>query len=337
MKNITVLGFGSWGISLSLLFHKNGHCVTAWQRSPEKTSAADSLRECPEYLPGVKIPAGIKLTSDISEAVQEADILVFTVGSKATREVANLASPYLSKNQILVNASKGLEPQTNLRLSQVLSQIAPDNLVAVISGPCHAEELSRGIVTTYVASSEFTSVSEIIQEEFMSSEFRVYTNSDIIGVELGGALKNIMALAAGVADGLGFGDNTKAALMTRGIAEMSRLGVAMGAKPQTFSGLAGIGDLIVTCTSLHSRNRRAGILLGQGKSLKETLESVHMLVEGVNTAPVARLFAQKYNVSMPITEEINKVLFEGKNPRDAVESLMSREKTTENELFGMFI
>lgn len=331
---IAVLGFGSWAIALSLLFNKKGHSVTAWLRSPEKAEAIRHSRECPEYLPGVYIPEDIHVTTDISEAAA-AEIVVFAVGSKSAREVAEQYKPFSSGAQILVNASKGLEPDTFLRLSEVLSSVMPDNPVAAISGPCHAEELSRGLMTTCVASSTRPGVAEAIQDAFMHPTFRIYTNQDIVGVELGGALKNVIALSTGIADGLGNGDNARAALITRGIVEITRLGVAMGANAQTFSGLTGIGDLIVTCTSQHSRNRRAGYLLGQGKSLPETLDDIHMLVEGVSTAKTAAALARKYGVSMPITDEVNKVLFEGKDPKYTVSALMEREKTTENKLYEL--
>ena len=329
------MGFGSFGIALSLLLDRNGCEVTAWQRSAEKTEAVKKNRESAEYMPGIKIPESINLSSDIKEAAAGAKMIIFAVGSKSIRETSARLKGIVNKSQILINASKGLEPGTSLRLSEVISQVFPDNPVAAISGPCHAEELARGMVSTHVASSVDIDIARQIQDVFMSPYFRVYTNPDIVGVELGGALKNVIALAAGISDGLGFGDNTKAALMTRGIVEISRLGTALGAKAETFSGLAGIGDLIVTCTSMHSRNRRAGILLGQGKSLEETLSEVHMIVEGVNTAKAALDYAKKTGVVMPITEEVNKVLFQGESPRKAVENLMLRQKTSESVLLDM--
>ena len=249
--------------------------------------------------------------------------------SRAVAETVRDFSPYLKTWQILVNVAKGLEPGTLLCLSDVIQREAPQCEVCVLSGPSHAEEVARGIPTTCLITCENEQVAKVVQEDFANARFRLYTNTDMVGVEIGAALKNVMALAAGMSDGLGFGDNTKAALMTRGMAEMKRLGIAMGGKPETFAGLSGIGDLIVTCTSMHSRNRRAGILLGQGKSLQETLDEVKMVVEGVNTVQAACALAEKYNVSMPITQAIYGVLFEGDNVQEAVINLMTREYKSE--------
>jgi glycerol-3-phosphate dehydrogenase (NAD(P)+) len=334
-KKVSVLGFGSWGIALALHLYKNGHTVTAWQRSKEKCDAMIASGVSELYLPGVAIPKDITLTSEM-ERTAGADIVIFAAGSKATRELAELYKPYWRSGQILVSASKGLEPGTNLRLSEVLLDVLPGARAAAISGPCHAEELSRGIISAYVAASQEPGVADIIQDVFMSREFRIYTNPDIIGVELGGAFKQCIAISVGISDGLGYGDNARAALITRGIVEMSRLGVAMGAKLETFSGLTGIGDLVGTCTSTHSRNRRAGVLLGQGKTLDETLKEIGMLVEGVNTAEPTLAFADKYGVPMPITTEVSKVLFEGKDPKLVVQSLMERDRTSERVLYDSY-
>jgi glycerol-3-phosphate dehydrogenase (NAD(P)+) len=331
MKKVAIIGSGSWGTALAVLLHNNGHNVSIWSFKKEE---ADSIRqnlENKEYLPGISLSEEINITHIEQQAVENADIVVLSTPSKFVRAITNRFKPYLNENQIIVNVAKGLEEDTLYTLSEVIESELPKNPVCVLSGPSHAEEVGRGIPTTCVVACEDIKTAEYVQNIFMNPVFRVYTNTDIMGVEIGGALKNVIALAAGTSDGLGFGDNTKAALMTRGIAEISRLGVAMGAKRETFSGLTGIGDLIVTCTSMHSRNRRAGMLLGQGKSLSETLEEVHQVVEGVNTAKAAFDLAKKYNVVMPITEEINKVLFENKEAKQAVVDLMTRDKTVEHE------
>jgi len=334
-RKVSVLGFGSWGIALALHLNKNGHRVTAWQRSAEKCEAIRKTGESSEYLPGIPIPREIALTSDMAHAAGS-DIIIFAAGSMAAREIAGLLKPYWNKSQILVSASKGLEPGTNLRLSEVILDVIPGARAAAMSGPCHAEELTRGIASAYVAASPDANVAETIQDIFMSREFRIYTNPDIIGVEIGGALKNCIAVSVGLSDGLGNGDNTRAVLITRGIVEMSRLGVAMGAKLETFSGLAGIGDLVVTCTSNHSRNRRAGYLMGQGKTLAEALAEIKMIVEGVNTAGPALAFAREHNIPMPITTEVYKVLFEGKDPRLTTRALMERDRTSERVLYDSY-
>lgn len=326
---ITVLGAGSWGLTLGKLLFNNGHQVTVWGRNQDKLDEIKQKGECAEYLPGIPIPPDLTLTSVIEEAAA-ADMLVSSVSSQSTRSVISLFAPHISSGAIIVNTSKGLEENSSKFLTEVISEAAPGRRIALLSGPSHAEEVSAGQPTTCVSAAHDEQTAKIVQDVFMSPVFRVYTNSDLIGVELGGVLKNIIALAAGITDGLGYGDNIKAALMTRGMAEIARLGVAMGAKLLTFSGLSGIGDLIVTCTSMHSRNRRAGILLGQGKTLEETLTEVHMTVEGVKTTRAAYSLAKKYNVSMPITKQIYAVLFEGKSPQQAVLDLMTRDKTFES-------
>lgn len=280
-------------------------------------------------LPGVKFPDTIYCSHDMAECTDGAELIITAAPSPATRTTEKQLSPHVKEGQKIVNISKGLEEGTLLRLSQVYKEEIPQADISVMSGPSHAEEVSRGLPTTNVVASEHIDTAKFIQDVFMGDMFRVYTSTDIIGVELGGALKNVIALCAGISDGLGYGDNTKAALMTRGLAEIARLGKAMGANEKTFMGLSGVGDLIVTCTSMHSRNRRAGILLGQGKSLKETLESVHMVVEGVNTATAAYEMAHKYNVEMPIVEEAYNILYNGRNAREAVLLLMTREKREE--------
>ena len=300
-----------------------------WSWIQEETDRLKKDRENKEFLPGVKFPDTIYCSHDMAKCTDGAELIITAAPSPATRTTAKQLSPHVKEGQKIVNISKGLEEGTLLRLSQVYKEEIPQADISVMSGPSHAEEVSRGLPTTNVVASEHIDTAKFIQDVFMGDMFRVYTSTDIIGVELGGALKNVIALCAGISDGLGYGDNTKAALMTRGLAEIARLGKAMGANEKTFMGLSGVGDLIVTCTSMHSRNRRAGILLGQGKSLKETLESVHMVVEGVNTATAAYEMAHKYNVEMPIVEEAYNILYNGRNAREAVLLLMTREKREE--------
>lgn len=327
--NISVIGSGSWGSAAAILLAKNGHTVTLWSYLKEESERLAQDRENREFLPGIKFPDNITCTNDISCA-RGADLVVCVSPSPATRSVARSLAPHILPGQVIVNLSKGLEENTLMRLSEVYAEEIPAARLAVMSGPSHAEEVGRLIPTTNVAASKDPEAAKLVQDAFMCEVFRVYTSDDMIGVELGGALKNVIALCAGVSDGLGYGDNTKAALMTRGLAEITRLGLAMGAKAQTFSGLSGVGDLIVTCTSMHSRNRRAGILLGKGKTLREALDEVHMVVEGVNTATAAYRLAQKYKINMPIVEQAYAVLFNGKNPRDAVNELMTRDRTSEH-------
>ena len=329
MKTIAVIGSGSWGTALAVQLKNAGNNVILWSFMEEEARAILTYRENKEFLPGVKLDPDIVVTYK-EEDVSWADMFVLATPSKFVRSIAKRFSPYIKNNQIVVNVAKGLEEGSLLRLSQVIKEEIPQCRVGVLSGPSHAEEVGKGMATAIVASSEDYEAAREIQDVFMTDMFRVYINTDIVGVELGGALKNLIALATGIADGLGFGDNPKAALMTRGLSEITRLGLAMGAKGETFSGLAGIGDLIVTCTSKHSRNRRAGVLLGQGKSLEETLKEVHMVVEGVTNAKAAFELAKKYNVEMPITREINDVIYNGKDVYKAVYDLMTRDKTHEN-------
>jgi len=322
MKRITIIGFGTWGTALASLLDRNGHSVTIWSKFPIEG------RHCP-FLKGYVLPESIILTESVEEAACNAEIYVLAVPSSAVRDAATEFQSFYKEGQIIVNAGKGFEEGSLKLLSQVVAEVAPRCRVAVISGPCHAEELVGGMPSAYVAAADDLETAKLVQDVFMNPLFRVYVNDDVAGVEIGGALKNVIALSAGCGDGLGYGDNAKAALMTRGIAEIARLGVAMGAKHETFMGLAGLGDLIVTCTSMHSRNRRAGILLGQGKTLDETLAEVKAVVEGVVTTKNAYELAKKYNVEMPIVEEMYKILFEDKPAREAVNDLMSRGKTAE--------
>lgn len=329
MKKITIIGSGSWGTALAVMFDKYGHDVTMWSWKEEEAERIRTAGENTEFLPGVPIKKSLKIIISPKEAVCNADIIIAAIPSKFVRLNMEKFKPYINKNQTIVNVAKGLEDGTLFTLSQVLEDCFPENEVCVLSGPSHAEEVGRNIPTACVIAGKNMDTLKMLQKEFINPDFRVYTNTDIIGVELGAALKNVIALAAGMSDGLGYGDNTKAALMTRGMVEISRLGVAMGGKPETFTGLTGVGDLIVTCTSMHSRNRRAGIMLGEGKTLAETLEAVHMVVEGVNTAKAAYDLSIKYNVEMPITKEINDVLFNGKDTRKAVLDLMVRDMKDE--------
>lgn len=326
---IAVIGSGSWGCAVSILLARNGHTVYLWSWQTEESRRLERDRENRELLPGVKFPDNIVCIDDMGACVRGAELVVCASPSVATRSVAKQLACHIHDCQLLLNISKGLEENSLLRLSEVYKQEIPHAEIAVMSGPSHAEEVSLGLPTTNVAAARNHQIAEQIQDIFMNDVFRVYASDDMIGVELGGALKNVIALCAGISDGLGFGDNTKAALMTRGLAEITRLGVAMGAQRETFSGLSGVGDLIVTCTSMHSRNRRAGILLGKGKSLDETLAEVHMVVEGVNTASCAYELSKKYGISMPITQEAYNILYRGKNPRSAVCDLMMRDKKIE--------
>ena len=325
---VTVLGSGGWGTALAMVLAENGHAVTLWSFLEEESRTLRETGENP-LLPGVKLPDSITYTWDLS-CVQGAEVVVMATPSFGVRATAERIKGYLTPDMTLVSVSKGIEKGTSLRLTQVIQEVTGSICpVVALSGPSHAEEVARRVPTAVVSACPNRAAAEKIQDLFINERFRVYSSSDVIGVELGAALKNVMALAAGMNDGLGFGDNSKAALMTRGIAEMKRLGIAMGGKAETFAGLSGIGDLIVTCTSMHSRNRRAGILLGQGKSLEETLAEVKMVVEGVNTVQAACHLAEKYHVDLPITQAINDVLFNGKDTQTAVLELMTRAGKSE--------
>lgn len=327
--NICTIGSGSWGIALSMLLTDNGHSVTIWSRSPEEVTEINDNHTAKRYLPEIVIPSEIKATSNIEEAIKNSEIIILAVPSTAIRECSKMISSLLD-NQIVVNVAKGIEAGTLKRLSKVMEEELPrEQRIAVLSGPSHAEEVARKLPTVVAVSSKDEEVREIVSSAFMNEYFRVYPNSDLIGVEIGGAVKNVIALCAGVSDGLGFGDNAKAGLITRGLAEIIRLGVKMGGKPETFYGLTGIGDLVVTCASRHSRNHRAGELLGQGYSLEETLKQVNMVVEGVNSAKSVLELGKEYSVELPITEQACEVLFNGKEPRIAVLELMKRDKKNE--------
>lgn len=328
MAKTGVIGAGSWGIGLSMLLHNNGHQVTVWSALKDEIA---ELREYHEHrtLPGVKLPESMVFTHNLQEAMADQDMLVLAVPSVYTRETAAAMKSFCKEGQIIVNVAKGIEETTLMTLSEIIEEELPTATVAVLSGPSHAEEVSRGLPTTCVTGARDKPTAEFIQNIFMSPVFRVYTSPDILGIELGGSLKNVIALAAGIADGLGYGDNTKAALITRGIAEIAKLGIAMGGQFETFCGLSGIGDLIVTCASMHSRNRRAGILIGRGSAVEEAMKEVNMVVEGVYSAKAALALSRRYKINMPIIEQVNHVLFDGKPAADAVRDLMMRDKTIE--------
>lgn len=329
MASIGVIGAGTWGTALAVLLEGNGHKVEIWSAIPAEVEEL-SETHVHRNLPEVNIPDTIGFTGDLEGVMAEKDLLVFAVPSVFVRETARKMKKGLKKGQIITNVAKGIEEHTLMTLSQIIEEELPEAEVTVLSGPSHAEEVSKGLPTTCVAGARRKHVAELVQSIFMSQTFRVYTSPDILGIELGGALKNVIALAAGMADGLGYGDNTKAALITRGIAEISRLGMDMGGKLETFSGLTGIGDLIVTCASMHSRNRRAGILMGQGRTMEEAMAEVKMVVEGVYSAKAALALSKKYQVSMPIVEQVNEILFNGMSAREAVSELMLRDKRIEN-------
>lgn len=326
---IGVLGAGSWGTALAVLLHENGHEVTLWSIDKREVAMIDEKREQVEKLPGVRIPDRIAVTNDVESSVAGKDILVMAVPSIFIRSTSKMIAPYVKEGQLIVNVAKGIEEDTLMNMTDIIEDEIKQARVGVLSGPSHAEEVGRRIPTTVVAGAHDKKTAEEIQEAFMSPVFRVYTSPDMVGIELGAALKNVIALAAGIVDGLGLGDNTKAALITRGIAEITRLGLAMGGRFETFIGLSGIGDLIVTCTSTHSRNHNAGYLIGQGKSCQEAMDEVKMVVEGVYSAKAALALAKKYNIEVPITEQVNQVLFEGRSAKDAVTSLLMRNRTSE--------
>ncbi|WP_347352254.1 NAD(P)H-dependent glycerol-3-phosphate dehydrogenase [Acetoanaerobium noterae] len=331
MDTICIMGAGSWGSALALLLNNNGHKVNLYVRNESQANEMINTNKNSKYLGDIIIPSEINIFTDLDSATKDASVIVLAVSSQATRAAVLSLQNKISSKVILVNVSKGLEKGTNKRISEVVGELLPSNSFVVLSGPSHAEEVAVKMPTTVVAASENIEAAEYIQDIFSSEFFRVYTNPDVIGVELGGALKNIIAFGSGIIDGLGYGDNTKAGIMTRGLAEIARLGVALGADISTFAGLSGIGDLIVTCTSMHSRNRRAGIMIGQGKTLEETLAEIQMVVEGITATEVAYNLALEKNIDMPITAEIYKVLYEGKDIKETIKSLMTRTKKHETE------
>lgn len=332
MADISIIGAGSWGTALAVLLHKNGHKVTVWSIVEAEIAMLRKEHEHKDKLPGVRLPEDMVFTTNLEEAVKDKEVLVLAVPSPYTRATAHNMAPFVKEGQIIVNVAKGIEESSLLTLSQVIEEEIPQAVVAVLSGPSHAEEVGRGIPTTIVVGARKKATAEYLQNIFMNEVFRVYISPDMLGIELGAALKNVVALAAGIADGLGYGDNTKAALITRGIAEIARLGMAMGGKIETFSGLTGIGDLIVTCASMHSRNRRAGILIGKGYTMEQAMDEVKMVVEGVYSAKAAMGLAARYHVQLPIIEQVNGILFEGISGAEAVKNLMLRDKKIENPL-----
>ena len=334
MTVVAVAGAGSWGTALAMVLADNGHEVRLWGHREELMQEINETRMNNRYLPGVELPDGIRAYASLESALQDAEHILLVVPTKAYRDVLRQIRPMLSSPVTFIHASKGIEPDSSKRISEVIEEEIPAHLIAsvvVLSGPSHAEEVGLRHPTTVTSASKHLEAAEMVQDLFMNSYFRVYTNPDIIGVELGGALKNIIALAAGITDGLGLGDNAKAALMTRGLAEIARLGRMMGANPLTFAGLTGMGDLIVTCTSVHSRNWRTGHMLGKGQSLEDVLANMGMVVEGVRTTKAAYQLAHKMDVEMPITTALHEVLFNGKDVKEAVESLMGRVRKHEME------
>lgn len=328
--NISVLGAGSWGIALTVLLAHNGHKVSVWSIDEDEIKMLKEHREHVTKLPGIKIDESVTFTTDAEESVKDAEIIVMSVPSPFVRNTAKTIAPYVDK-PIIVNVSKGIEEDTLMVLTDVILSEIPGAKLGVLSGPSHAEEVGKLLPTTIVAGATDKETALLIQDTFMCDVFRVYTSPDVIGIELGGALKNVIALAAGVADGLGCGDNAMAAIITRGISEITRLGVAMGGRSETFAGLSGIGDLIVTCASKHSRNRRAGVLMGQGKSYKEAMEEVNMVVEGVYSAKAAFRLSKKYGIEMPLVETVNRVLFEDLDTTEAMNQLLTRTRTSESQ------
>lgn len=330
MAKTAIIGAGSWGTALSLVLHTNGNEVTIWSIVEDEIKMLQEKHEHVDKLPGVKLPEDMVFTTDLAQAIKGKDYLILAVPSVFTRSTAKSMAPFVEKGQVIVCVAKGIEDDTLMTISDVVEQEIPQADVAVMCGPSHAEEVGIGLPTTVVAGARKKAVAEGIQDIFMNEVFRVYTSPDMLGMELGGSLKNVIALAAGMADGLGYGDNTKAALITRGITEINRLALKMGAKSETLSGLTGIGDLIVTCESKHSRNRKAGMLIGQGYTMKEATEEVKMVVEGIYSAKAAIALAKKYDVQMPIIEAVNQVLFEDKPAKEAVTELMLRDKCVEH-------
>ncbi|PKG24130.1 NAD(P)H-dependent glycerol-3-phosphate dehydrogenase [Niallia nealsonii] len=331
---VAMIGAGSWGTALSLVLADNGHTVYLWGKNQQTIDEINKVHENKKYLPNILLPDGIHGTTSMEEAVRDAAYITLSVPTKAMREVIKQIIPFVKSPITFVHVSKGIEPESLLRISEIMEEEIPKELIksiVVLSGPSHAEEVSLRHPTTVTVSSKSMEEAQKVQDLFINSNFRVYTNPDIIGVEIGGALKNIIAVCAGITDGLGYGDNAKAALITRGLAEMARLGTKMGANPLTFAGLTGIGDLIVTCTSPHSRNWRAGNQLGKGRQMEEVLNDMGMAVEGIRTTKAAHQLSEKYNVELPIASALYNVLFNGGDPKKAVDSLMERGKTSEME------
>ena len=328
---IMVLGSGGWGTALAVMLTQSGHDVTLWSFLKEEHETLARDRENRQFLAGVPFPEGLKLTADMQLAA-DAQLVVIATPSFAVANTAKSLSAIIQPGTIVVTVSKGIDRETGHRLSEVAEEALGDRAeVVVLSGPSHAEEVGRGVPTTVVAASKNKHAAETVQDVFMNDRFRVYITPDVIGVELGAALKNVIALCAGMCDGMGLGDNTKAALMTRGLTEMARLGVALGGRSETFAGLAGVGDLIVTCTSMHSRNRRAGILIGKGTSPEQAVKEIGAVVEGYYATQTGMMLAQRAGIEMPITQAAYDVLYHGKSPNDMMRALMTRGKKSETE------
>lgn len=327
--NITVMGTGGWGTALAVLLQGNGHKVTLWGRLKEEVEPIIAARENRAFLPGVKVPQEIVVTLDTKAALRDAELVVLAVPSHGMRPICESLQSLLPSDVPLVSVAKGIENESGARMSQVIADVLRTKRVVVLSGPSHAEEVGRGIPTAVVVASESMPHATVVQQAFMNDRFRVYTHNDVIGVELGGALKNVIAIAAGICDGIGFGDNTKAALCTRGLAEMGRLATALGARRETLFGLSGVGDLIVTAFSQHSRNRRFGERLGKGETAEQIAASTQMVAEGVKTARAAWPLAQRHGVDVPITREVYAILYEGKSPKQTVRDLMTRDAKPE--------
>lgn len=330
MRKIGIIGAGSWGTALAVNLARNNHAVTIWSIMEDEIKMLEEHREHLDKLPGIKLDESMQFTTDLESAIKGMDMLVLAVPSIFTRSTSKAMAPFVEDGQIIACVAKGIEDDTFMTITDIVEEEIPQADVCVLCGPSHAEEVGLGLPTTVVAGAKTRQSAEFIQDTFMNETFRVYTSPDMLGMELGGSLKNVIALAAGMCDGLGYGDNTKAALIVRGISEVTRLAFAMGAKTETINGLTGIGDLIVTCQSKHSRNRRAGELMGQGMTMEEATKEVKMVVEGVYSAKAALALGKKYYVTMPIIEEVNKVLFENKSAKNAVNDLMLREKRAES-------
>ncbi|MFD3156490.1 NAD(P)H-dependent glycerol-3-phosphate dehydrogenase [Haloimpatiens sp. FM7330] len=329
MSDVSFLGGGSFGTALGIMLGKKGLDVSIWDRKPSVVEDINIKKENIKYLPNVVIPSNVKAYSDIEHVIKNSKFIVLCVPSHAVREICRKIKGKLRDDQVIINISKGIEQETKKRLSEVIKSELPHNHVVALSGPSHAEEVAMDIPTTAVVTSENMEYAALVQDLFMTSKFRVYTNDDIVGIEIGGAVKNIIALAAGISDGIGYGDNTKAALMTRGMSEIIRIGVKLGGKRETFYGLTGMGDLIVTCTSMHSRNRRAGILIGKGIPMEEACKEIGMVVEGIKACKAFYELKSNLSVPMPITDMLYKVLFQNKDPKYGVYELMTRDRKSE--------
>ncbi len=327
-KKISIIGSGSWGVALAILLNNNGYNPYIWSFAKEEADSINQKREC-VFLPGIKLDENIKCSTDIELVVKDSDIILMVVPSKFYRDNIKNIKPYVKEGASIIICSKGLEDETLYTLSQVTNQELPNNKVGILSGPSHAEEVARNLPTTIVLCSEDDELLKKLQDIFSSALFRVYTSKDVIGVEVGGALKNIIALSTGIAKGLGYGDNIFAAIITRGLKELVRIGDKLDCTESTFYGLSGLGDLIVTCLSEHSRNTRAGVYIGQGMTVEEATKKVGMVVESINTTKVAKKIIDKYDVEAPIINEVYNILFEGKDPKECAKELMTREKKSE--------